>query len=143
MRAELRRDALKPGAEWCWLDGPPQFRRPGESLNALARALVAADHAPLCYQKWGCILRWEDRLPQQEDTDAARAIRRYELASWHRDRGGMKPGEEFGLPGHFVEQAPLTREDESADVAQVDQRNMRDAVCTLLDRAAAALDAIG
>jgi hypothetical protein len=137
-------DVLKPSTEWCWLDGPREFRLPGGSLDAFARALAAADSgALLVYRGWQYVLRWEDGPPRPEDEDAARAIRRYELTSRYQNRARRRAGDERSLPGPFVELLALTREHEGADLSDVDRTNMRDVIWWLLSKAGAALDATG
>ena len=86
-------DVLKPSTEWCWPYGPPEVRHPGGSLNALSRALVAADsEALLVYRDRGYVLRWVDGPPRPEDEDAAQAIRRFELAPRGPGSGRVEGG---------------------------------------------------
>ena len=137
-------DVLKPSTQWCWSDGPREFRLPGASLDALARALaVEGNGASLAYRGWGYVLGWDDGPPGPEDEQAARAIRRYHLAS-HRQEHAIRPADGLsGLPGPFVQLVALPRDDQGADMSDLDRTNLRDAVWWLLTRAAAALDAIG
>jgi hypothetical protein len=84
-----------------------------------------------------------DRPPIPEDEDAARAVRRYELTSRYQNQAGLKADDGRSLPGPFVEQVALSREDQGAGLWDVDRTNMRDAIWWLLTKAGAALDAIG
>jgi hypothetical protein len=144
MRKHPRMDVLKPSTEWCWPEGPTEFRLPGASLDALARALVAAgSEALLVYRGWGYLLQRVDWPPIPEDEDAARAVRRYELTSRYQNQAGLKADDGRSLPGPFVEQVALSREDQGAGLWDVDRTNMRDAIWWLLTKAGAALDAIG
>jgi hypothetical protein len=144
MRRRLKMDVLKPSTEWCWPYGPPEVRHPGGSLNSLARALVVADSgALLVYRDWGYVLRWVDGLPRPEDEDAARAIRRYELAPRDQDQAASKADERRSLPGPFFDVVTLTREDRGADLSDADTTSIRDVIWWLLSKAAAALGAIG
>ena len=144
MEVDLRRDALKSETEWCWPLGPPEVRLPGGSLDALALALAAGDSgAQLIYRTWGYVLEWEDRPPEQENEDAARAMRWYKLAYLFQNRAGMEADDQMTRSGPFVEAVALTREGQGAGLAEADHRNLRDGIFRLLDKAGAALDVIG
>jgi hypothetical protein len=143
VREHPRWDVLKPSTRWCWPDGPPDVRLPDGSLGDLAVALVDADGAALFYARWGYALRWSDLPPRQEEQAAVRAIREYKLTYHHQNRGGMETDDRRAPPGPFIQVVALCREDQGADLSDVDRRNMRDAIWRLLDEAGAAVGAIG
>jgi hypothetical protein len=144
VEVDLRSDVLNPGTEWSWPLGPPEVRLPGGSLDALALALAAGDSgAQLSYRTWGYVLEWEDRPPEQENEDVARAMRCYRLTYLLQNRAGMEADDQRTRCGPFVEGVALTREGQGADLAEADHRNLRDAIFRLLDKAGAALDVIG
>ena len=137
-------DVLKPSTEWCWPDGPHEFRLPGASLDGLAQVLAAeGSGALLVHRGCGYILRWEDGPPRPEDADTVRVVRRYYLTSRYRNRAIEREDEGCILPGPFEELATLSGEDQAADLSDPDSRKMRDAIWWLLSRAEAALDVTG
>ena len=144
MRRGLNTDVLKPSTEWCWADGPHEFRLSGAPLDGLARALAAqGSGALLVHRGCGYVLRWEDGQPRPEDADTVRVVRRYHLTSRYRNRAIEREDEGCILPGPFEELAALSGEDRAADLSDPDSRAMRAAIWWLLSRAEAALDAIG
>jgi hypothetical protein len=144
MRRRLKMDVLKPSTEWCWADGPREFRLPGGSLDGLTRALAAeGSGALLVHRSCGYVLQWEDGPPRPKDQDAVRAIRRYHLTSRYRNQAIRRTDEGCSLPGPFEQLVALTHENQEADLADRECSNLRDAIWWLLSRAEAALDAIG
>ena len=70
-------------------------------------------------------------------------MRKYQLTYQYENRAGIEADDQTAAPGPFVRVATLSREDQAADLSNVETRNRRDAIWELLDEAGAALDAIG
>jgi hypothetical protein len=128
-------------AQWSWLGGPVQFRVPAGDPDALALALASVGRASLSYRDWRCVLQWSDRQSRPAGESSSRTRRRYELSFWVRGRP-VRPGDALGPPGppdRFVEWVLLSRNGFSVD----DESRMQNAIRTLLERAAAAIDVAG
>ena len=93
---------LKPSTRWCWPAGPPEVRLPGGSLGALALALVTVDAAALSHARWGYVLTSSDLPPRQEDENAFRAMRKYQLTYQYENRAGIEADDQTAAPGPFV-----------------------------------------